>query len=113
MNNAAVRQAIGEALDGVTGVRGYARKPDVVRVGDGWPLWRGGERADGFLFTQTWGAVVALSQEYTSADDFADAMGEELVEALEPIMFVDSMAPIVVPTSAGDLPALMITGRCE
>lgn len=114
MDNAVVREQIKTALDTVAGVRGYVRKPDAPKPGDGWPLWRGAERADGMLFAQTWGAVVMCTQDFATADAFADSHGQSLVEALQQyVMFVDSMAPILVPTSAGDVPALMITGRCE
>ena len=113
MNNAQVRANIAAALSTVEGVKGYARRPKSPKAGDGWPLWRGSERADGFLFTQTFAVVIALSGDVVAADDFADAHGDELADALEPVLFVESFAPAVTATDAGDMNALMITGRVE
>jgi len=113
MNNAAHRNEIAAALSTVPGVTGYPRRPTAVKAGDAWPLWRGAERSDGFTFVQTFAVIVALPGDEAQADTNADTAAEPLAEALEPILFVESITPATVGTSEGDMNALMITGRVE
>jgi hypothetical protein len=113
MNNAQNRADLAAALTGVEGVTGYPRRPTAVKAGDAWPLWRGAERSDGFTFVQTFAVIVALPGEEAQADVNADAYGPLLADALEGLMFVESIAPATVDTSAGDMNALLITGRME
>lgn len=113
MSNADTRTAIAAALTGVDGITGYARRPRAPKTGDAWPLWRGSQRDGGVAFVETWAVVIALAGDEQAAEEFADARGEELEDALHPVLFVDTYAPAVVGTDAGDSNALMITGRTE
>lgn len=114
MDTGAVRARIKMALDTVDEITGYVRKPDVIQRGDSWPLWRSSERPDdaGFTFLLTFDVVVVVGQ--SDPDSVVDTWGEALIEALDPaVMSVTNMVPAVVASSAGDMNALMITGRCE
>ena len=113
MSNADTRQAIADALSDVAGVKGYPRRPRSPKAGDGWPLWRGSERADGAAFMETFAVIIALPADEQNADTFADAHAEALEEALRPVLWVESLAPAVTATDSGDMNALMITGRTE
>lgn len=117
MSNAQVRQGIKAALDAVPGVTGYVRRPAVLREGDGYPLWRGAERAeDAPVFLQTFAVVVIVGSggDESRADAFADENGDALIDALlDNQLWVSEMVPAEVATSGGPLMALMITGRTE
>lgn len=114
MSNADTRDAIAAALSTVTGVIGYARRPAVMKPGDGWPQWGGNEHAGGAAFIESWAVLIVLpAADEVSADEFADSHGTALLEALQPVMFVDGMKPATIPASGNDLYALMITGRSE
>jgi hypothetical protein len=113
--NATTRAAIAAALDTVDGLRGYLRQPSTLRPGTAWPQWGGGtrdEESPGFL--ETWRVTVVCDQGTPdAADAFLDAHGDDLLDALAPVLFVDSYAPARLDTEAGPLYALVITGRSE
>ena len=111
MNNAAVRTAIATAISSVTGLTGHPAKPRAPKSGDGWPLWRGSERADASLFVGTWAVVIQLPADYATADAMADALGDDLADALP--MYVEQFTPTLLPAEGDGIPALMITGRVE
>lgn len=113
MGNADVRLAIAAAASTVSGVTGYAKRPTSLNIGDAWPQWRGAERVDGMGFLETWQVFLLLPSDEFTADGYADTLGYPLAEALRPVLFVDSIVPAEVATSAGPLLALMITGRSE
>lgn len=113
MSNAETRQAIADALSDVDGIKGYPRRPRAPKAGDGWPLWRGSERADGMAFTETFAVIIALAGDEAAADAFVDSHGEALEEALSPVLWIESLAPAVTAIGDGDMNALMITGRTE
>lgn len=113
MSNADTRQAIADALSTVSGIHGHPARPDALNEGDGWPQWRGGvPRAH--AVEGTWAVLIVLpSANDVTADAFADSHGEALLDALRPVLFVDSIAPAEVTTESGPLYALMISGRSE
>jgi hypothetical protein len=77
-------------------------------------LWRGNQRADGWAFTETWVVVIALAGDEVQADAWIEAHIDNLLEALEPVMFVESFSPAVTPlVGNSEALALMITGRSE
>lgn len=113
MSNGDTRIAIAHALDGVTGVNGYPVRPKAFKAGDAWPQWGGSERADGRAFLETWRVLIVLPSDETTADTFADEKQAQLVNALSPIIYIDSFAPANLAGDGGDILALLITGRCE
>jgi hypothetical protein len=115
MSNATTRTRIAAALNTVSGINGYDARPHTIRAGDGWPQWSGGIRDETSVgFEETWRVMVVCSQASANdADRFLDSHGQQLLDALAPILFVDGYAPAKLETEAGDLYALMITGRTE
>jgi len=114
MSNADTRQAIATALAAVAGVTGYTSTPSAPAVGDGWPQWRGADRAGGQAFTNNWDILIVLPQnDEVTADAYADARLEALADALRPVVFVDSAVPAQIPDASGPLYALLITGHSE
>lgn len=113
MSIAGTRADIAAALDTVTGVRGYAYRPPAPRAGDAWPLLGALERAEGLAFYVTWRVLVLLPQDERGASDWLDAHHEALVDALEPIAFVDRVEPVTIAAAGGDQFALQIIMRGE
>lgn len=105
-----MRADIAAAVSTVAGHKGYQRRPTALNTGDAWPQWSGGERSGGALFVNTWRIYVVVPSDETAADAWADQYGDLLADALAPVLFVDAIAPALL---AGDVYALMITGRAE
>lgn len=114
MSNAQTRDEIAAALSTVEGITGYARRPAASKAGDAWPLWRSGERADGYAYTHTWVIVIVLpGTDEATADAFVDARLDDIDDALRAVLFVDGVAPARLESDGGDILALQITGRTE
>lgn len=114
MSRAATRQAIATALDALPYVQGSAQRPSVMSEGDSWPQWAGAAYARGHAYTNRWNVLLVLPQaDDVSADDYADTHADEIIEALRPVMFVDEFQPAKIPGEAGDLYALLFSGRSE
>lgn len=113
--NATTRTALAAALSTVDGVTGYERQPSTLKPGTAWPNWGGGNRDDESMgFLETWRITIVCPQGTTdAADAYVDSHGEQLIAALQTIMFVDSYAPARLDTEAGPMYALVITGRSE
>lgn len=113
MSNADTRAAIAAAANTVTGVHVHAVKPTAPGPGDGWLRWRGAERADGFVFMNTWQLLVVVAADDEKSNEQSDQLGYALASALEPVIFVDSLEAVGIATSAGQLRGLEIIGRSE
>lgn len=113
MSNATTRAAIAAAVSTIDGLKGYAKRPDSIASGDAWPRWRGAQRGEQRLFVNTWSVVVALPADEDIADDWADQYGEQLVDALSPVLYVTDIDPAVLPMGGTDTLALQITGIAE
>ncbi len=118
MSTDVTRAALAAAMSTVDGVTGYERRGLVKspRPGDGWVMWRGGQRADGWEFTNTWAVVIVLAGDEVQADTWIETHIDALTDALEPVMFVEAFQPAVLPltgTPPSEALALMITGRSE
>lgn len=109
MSRAATRQAIATALSTVTGVTGYASRPDVLSEGDGWPQWAG----EVYPGTQQWNVLVVLPADDVSADSWVDEHGDAVHDALKSIIFIDETKPAKIATDAGDMYGVLFTGRSE
>lgn len=116
MSTGTTRAALAAAMSTVDGVTGYARRALVPAPapGDGWVLWRGGVRSEGWAYQHTWAVVIALPGDEVTADAWIEAHIDALMDALEPVMFVESFTPAVTPIAGqNEALALMITGRSE
>lgn len=107
------REAIAAALSAVAGVKGYAKRPKATKAGDGWPLLGPMERGPGLSFTATWRVLVQLPADEVAASEWIDSHHEDLVDALEPVGFVDRIEPVVFDTEAGEQLGLQLTIRSE
>lgn len=107
------RAALAAAMSTVDGVTGYVRRPTAPKVGDGWPLWRGSVRDEGYAFMETWAVVIAVGPNEVDADKWIEAHEQALFDALQSLLFVESFTPVAGPVQGNDALSLMITGRSE
>src|SRR5688572_22278641 len=109
------RDAFEAALEGVTGVKGYAYRPGAPRPGDAWPQWAGGavDDASGQIMNG-WSVLVMLPQPERAADEWIDDHAQLIAHALERahVAYVEGFAPAnLSPT--GTVYGLLITTRSE
>jgi hypothetical protein len=109
------REAFADALDEVSGVRGYPYRPGAPRKGDAWPQWGGGEvdPASGQILNG-WSVLVMLPQEERAADEWVDAHAQLIGDALEraDVAYVSGFAPANLSPN-GTVYGLLITTRSE
>lgn len=110
------------ALNTVPGLTGYTSKPKAPKAGDAFVRWQGWDRSGdgpaGTTFTATYAVIVVLPQgSEEAADDWAYDHADVLADALQPLMYIDSIVPSLLPVEAtrpgGGMYALTITGRTE
>jgi len=113
------RAALAAVLDAVDGVQGRTQRPGTPRVGDGWATWRGGERAGGDNFLQSWQVIIVLPGDLSGDAGLAwlDQHLGDVFEALEHSEaggYVESVAPISLAVGDnGTMPAVQIMIRTE
>lgn len=110
----ATKEAIAAALAGVAGVTGYAAKPTILATGDAFIRWGGWARLNGFLVA-TYRVIIVTPQGEADADAWIYEHADLLVDALQPVLYVDSVEPTLLPAegSQGGLFTVTITGRTE
>lgn len=107
------RADIADALSLVEGVTGHEFRPSVLGSGDAWPLVASLESAEGWDYVTNWRILVVLSgDEQTSAEQFV-TLAPQLIDTLRPVAAVDTIAPVTISTTAGDVPGLQITARSD
>lgn len=110
------KAALAAAMSSIEGITGYAGRPDTLRAGDAFVRWGGWQRADGDAYMSTWMITLILPQgSEQAADAEAYRVADLIGDALQPLIYVDSFAPTVVPVGAQPrgLYALTVTGRSE
>jgi hypothetical protein len=107
------RAEIAMALSGVDGVTGYEYRPTTPVPGDAWPLWSGDERDAATAFMTTWRVLVFMPQDERLASDWIDAHLQGLFDVLEPVAYVERLAPVTLPAAGGEQYAVEITMRSE
>jgi len=108
------RLELAESLSTIEDVTGYEYRPRVIKPGDAWPLIARYDFVEGQSVLQaTWHVFVALPSDERVASDWIDRMVCEVPEALRDAVFVDTIEPVTIQTSGGDLFALQITARSE
>lgn len=120
MTIADTKEALAAALNGLAGVKAYPSKPATLEAGDAFVRWGGWARADGdasAAFEATYTVVVVLPQgSEEAADSWAYDHADVLTDALQPLMYVDSVQPSLLAVEGskpGGMYSLTITGRTE
>ena len=113
MSFESTRAELAAQLSTVEGVKGYAKRPKIIKPGDAWPLFGSFGNRSGGAFQVTWRVIVILGNDEAAAIDKAEALLPELAEALDSVAYVDGGEPFAVPTQGGELFALEITARSE
>lgn len=108
-----LRTAIAAAVSAIDGLTGYPKRPTSINVGDVWPRWGGANRGDDRMFTNSVVVVLALPADEDQADALIDLYGEQLFDALQPLLYVTAFEPAVLPMTGTDSLALQITGITE
>lgn len=108
-----LRTAIATAVSAIDGLTGYPKRPTSISDGDVWPQWGGAARGDDRLFVNTVRVVLALPGDEDKADEWIDLYGEQLFEALSPLLYITAFEPAVLPMTGTDSLALQITGITE
>ncbi len=107
------RETIAAQLSTVAGLTGYAKRPDVLIEGVAYPLVDQLTRGPGYRFGTTWRVLVVLSPDEFTAADSLDELAPLVTEALVPVLFIDSVTPIAIPTEGGELFVAEFLGRSE
>lgn len=110
---ATTRQTIAAALSTIEGITGYAKRPEVLTEGVGWPLVQLLTRGPGQAFQTTWRVVVLLSGDEDTAYDQFDTFAVIAPAALQELLYVDSITPTAYSTEAGDIFGFELIARSE
>ncbi|MGK5737273.1 hypothetical protein [Micromonospora sp. URMC 103] len=118
MDLAGDRATLAAALSNAPDVTGYQYRPLKPRMGDAWPLLGVMERGPGRSFEATWRVLVWLPQGPQKASEWVDAHTEDIVDALEPVGYVDRIEAVTIPDGDADQTAqyryaLQFTVRSE
>lgn len=113
MDLAGDRAALAAALSNASDVTGYLYRPVKPRAGDAWPLLGVMERGPGRAFDASWRVLVFLPQGPKEASEWVDAHTEDIVDALEPVGYVDRIEPATITDGDADRFALQFTVRSE
>src|SRR5258707_11009408 len=103
MSFAEAREALAAAVSTVPGITGYPKRPAVLNPGDAWPLLARAARGPGNAYEFEWRVLVLVGRGESDAIDQTEAWLPPLLEALDPVAYVDTAAPFAIATSGGDL----------
>ncbi len=114
MSNVGIRALLAAAASEVPGVSGFPTMPDGVTEGAAWPQWRGlstdNEQAG---LTNSWSVVFAVGSDYEAVDAWIDEHLDAVWDAIQPVMFIDSIEPTQITTGTAGLVGLTVTGHRE
>lgn len=113
MTFTATRLALKDVLSTVPGVTGYEHRPNLLKAGDAFALLASANRGPGRAFEATWTVVVMLGGDEYAAQEKLDLLLPDLVQAIDPVAFVDQATPAIYKTEAGEMFAVDITARSE
>lgn len=112
---AAARQVLADAASTVPGLSGTALPPDVMSVGDTWPVWVESSLVNYCAMSHTFDVLVALGgTDLATAIETGEAFLGPLVLALADVAVVTTAAPRMAqlqPGTATQMPALQV--RCQ
>ena len=108
------RAALATALDTADPkIRGHEFPPGGLGFGDAWPQLRSLVRGPGSTWEAAWSIWVVLGADELVASKYFDDFVPLLMDALEPLVFIDQVAPVTVQVSGGEVLALEISARSE
>lgn len=110
---AETRDSIAAALSTADGVTGYPVRPTTIKAGAAWPLLSTVDHGPGAAFSATWHVLLVLTGDDRTAAEQIDALLPGAVEALSPVLYVDTAVPVNIDTDSGPMLGLQITGRSE
>lgn len=114
MSTEEFRQELADTVTEVTGVQGYPYRPPSPRTGDAWPQWAGDDHdAQSGQFEASWRMFVMLPQDERAASQWSDEHKRPIIDALEPVVYVDRVQPGIVTTGAGDQMVMVFQFRGE
>lgn len=119
MNIVDVAQALGTALNGVAGLRGFPFAPTIWKAGDAWPQWGGAGHGDqgGYSrnFVHAWRILTVLPAEVQAGMEFIDEHLDAIVDAVAPFIAVSEIDYGALPAggSQAAYQALIIIGERE
>lgn len=113
MSREDVRVELATAIDTVSGLKGHPRRPSTIGTGDAWPVWRGAERSAAHTYVDTFAVMISLPGDEAAADQWADERGSQVEAALEGLLYVTGIRPVIIATDAGDSFGLEIAGIRE
>jgi hypothetical protein len=71
------------------------------------------DRAEGLAFFITWRVTIFLPSDERGASQWIDAHVDGLIDALEPVGFIDRIEPVTLPAGGSEQYALSVTMRGE
>lgn len=115
MDLAASQVALAAALSTVDDVTGHAYRPATkqLQAGDGWARLGPMERGPGRVFEVAWRVFVALPRGGPESTEWVQAHVEDIVDALEPVGFVDQIEVVEIPDGDSSRYALQFIVRSE
>jgi hypothetical protein len=103
------RAAIVAALSAVAGITGYNAPPSVLSAGDALVQLASLDSGPAFgLFQKSWVVHVLLSDTLTDALALFEAKALVLADALQPVAYVASIAPVVYESAGAKFAAIEI-----
>jgi hypothetical protein len=100
-------------LSSVAGVTGYEFRPTGLAAGDAWPLIASMDASEGYDYLTSWRVLVVLPSDERAAATQFETWTPLLIDALRPVAFVESVAPVTIQTSAGEIPGIQLTARSD
>lgn len=102
------RAAIVAALNTVTGVKAYTVPPAVMSIGDAVVQLAGLEHGPASVFLSSWVVHLVLAPDLGTAVPEIDSLLGPVLDALAPVAFVQSVAPVNYQTAGASFGALEI-----
>lgn len=113
MTFTATRASLAAVLTTVPGITGYVHRPNLLKAGDAFAMLTSADRGPGDAFSATWSVVVILGGDEYAVQEKLDLLLPDLVQAIDPVAFVDQATPAIYKTEAGDMFGVDITARSE
>ena len=107
------RKDLAVALGTIPKVRGYVHRPTTPEIGDAWPLFGGAGNRAGDTFEGRWRVLVFVGGDEVTATEWMDEHLPAVLEAIDPIAYVDSAIPRTTTINGAEAFVIEITARSE